>query len=34
MDEVFTNVNETHKLLEEPRIYKRVLNNNKKERFI
>ncbi len=24
MDEVFTNANETHKVLEEPRTYKRV----------
>ncbi len=30
MDEVFTNVNETHKLLEEPWTYKRVVNNDKK----
>jgi len=30
MDEVFTNANETHKLLKEPRTYKMVKNNNKK----
>ncbi len=33
MDEVSTNANETHKLLEEPRTYKRVLNNNKKRKI-